>query len=135
MPLIRMPIDVCLIRKAQTGDSIIETCSKKMKAHQKIKELGFTGVAYQKPQASFLGGEYQGQKSCLKVYENPRKLAKDISGLSGFGYECECLFLPNTKELIMREVVYTPESKYSSSKKGERSIFLTKVISKRQMVT
>lgn len=121
--------------KGAEGESIMATYTEKMRDHQKIKELGFTGVAYKKPQAGFLGAGYEGEKSCLKVYANPRRLAKDISGLSGFSNECECLFLPNTKELIMREVVYNPEANYYGSSKGERHIYLTKLVSKRQGVT
>ncbi|MCH9632988.1 MAG: hypothetical protein S4CHLAM6_13390 [Chlamydiae bacterium] len=117
------------------GSSIIKTCTKKMKAYEKIKELGFTGVAYKKPQPAFLGSGYYGNaEDCLKIYENPRALAKDISGLSGFPYECECLFLPNTKEQILREIIYSPESSYHDAT-PDRHIYMTKLVSKRQKVT
>ena len=114
--------------KFEDGSTLIEGYTKKLDDQRKVKELGFTGVSFNKPQNQFLSGY---DEDCLKVYSNPKKLAKDISGLSLFPAESECLLLPNTKEMLIREVVYQNDD-YS---KGKRHIFLSKLISKRQKVT
>ena len=97
---------------------------------KKDKEYGFTGVSYDRPLQGFLS--YGSGRDCVKIYLNPGKLAKDISGISHFPLENECLFLPNTKDLLLREVSYFKGSEQTDNSK--RHLFLTRLISKRQQV-
>lgn len=122
----------CLTDVEKGGQqSLISTYQKQMESHQKVKELGFTGVSYKRPLTGFLGSDYYAyENDCMKVYLNPQTLAKDISGLSDYPEENECLFLPNTKEHILRSVVYPINGK----EKTNRYLFVSKLISKRQGV-
>lgn len=122
----------CLTDVSTEGQpSLISTYQKQMESHQKVKELGFTGVSYKNPLTDFLGWDsYAYTNDCMKVYLNPQTLAKDISGLSFYPEENECLFLPNTKEHILRSVVYPINGK----EKTDRYLFVSKLISKRQGV-
>lgn len=126
----------CLTNSDQADQQkIIDVYQKQLKTHQKVRELGFTGVSYKEPLRGFLqNSSYAYTDDCMKIYVNPEKLAKDISGLSGYPYERECLFLPNTKELLLRSIVYPIGENSWQCDSANRHLFLSKVISKRQKV-
>ncbi len=117
------------VSDSQNGD-LIDQYRNRLSDHQKYKDYGFTGVSYNRPLQGFLSSGPN--RDCVKIFLNPTKLAKDISGLSYYPGENECLFLPNTKSEFLREVFYQKDS--SSGDNSKRYLFLTKLISKRQQV-
>lgn len=109
-------------------DGLLKRYNKSLDNEKKTKEFSFIGVSYAHPLTGFLAEGYN--TSCLKIYVNAEKLAKDISGLSHHPEENECLMLPNTKELFLRAVTYP--AKYNLKNKAH--IFVTKLLSKRMKI-
>lgn len=110
--------------KSSESESLVNGMARKLKVGEKFKEAGFTSMSMHKPLDGF-------GKDCIKIYTNPFKLAKDISGIAGFEDEFECLLLPNTKDLALREIV---EDKSATSIWGPKvsHYIITKLVSKRQ---
>lgn len=107
------------------GVGLITDIDNKMKKQETFKELGFTSLSLYKPLSGFMYGSEQ----CLKIYQNPYNMAKDISGIGEFESENECLFLPNSKDRPLRKikVVEKQDNEYQKS----IHVFLTRVVSKR----
>ena len=110
---------------------LVEKISYKLKKHEKFKEKGFTSCSLYKPLKGFLG--FSSENRCVKIYKNVSGLAKDISGIGAYADEFECLFLPNTKDLALREIVYenNPNALSMTMAKNKTHIFITKLVSKR----
>ena len=100
-------------------------------SHEKVKERGFLSLSMTKPCETFydLDSFTEGEEEILNIYSNAFNLAKDISGLSMYPSEQECLCLPNSKEMPIKRA-------FLSNAEGVkmRHLFFTKLISKRQKV-
>lgn len=105
-------------------ESLVGGIARKLKVGEKFKELGFTSMSMFKPLEGF-------GNDCVKIYTNPYRLARDISGIAGYESEFECLFLPNTKDLALREIVEEKPSVSQVTSRVYRYV-ITKIVSKRQ---
>ncbi len=112
--------------KQASGVGLVSDMNDKMKKQETFKELGFTSLSLYKPLTDFMSGSEQ----CLKIYQNPRNAAKDISGIGEYAYENECLLLPNSKDRPLRKVKVVGKGNYDSYEKTTH-FFLTRVVSKR----
>lgn len=114
-------------------DKINKNYTEAMKAHKKNKELGFSSSCAQRALRSF--GSYTDDDG-VKIYVNPEKLGKDVSGLSSNPHEDECLFLPNTKEIILRKIVVPKKTinDFYYFDSSNTHVYLVKLVSKRQGV-
>lgn len=120
----------CLENARRTRDlEIIDYYEQCLNEVTKAKELGFTGVSYSQANTSFLSSG-SGEKDCILIFVNPNKLAKDISGLSTFPEEHECLFLPNTKSYVLRKVEY-PIKRKNRQPNDKRALLISQLTSKR----